>query len=98
MKGLTLFIWSDSEPTNLGDHLKQKPKMGDKQLNASRKVPLQVYFLADDILLWCLFSYLIHDYNWQNFNVISDQFHTQENLVIFRYRHVKQNVQIQSKQ
>jgi hypothetical protein len=31
-------------------------KGGLRQINTCRKVPLQVNFLDDDILLWCLYS------------------------------------------
>ncbi len=42
----TLYIWPDSEPTKLLDHPKQKPRRGGglRQINTSRKVPLQVSF------------------------------------------------------
>jgi hypothetical protein len=48
----------DSEPTKLLHHPKQKPMSGGgiRQINSCRKVPLQVNFLDDDILLWCLYS------------------------------------------
>ncbi len=44
------------EPTKLLDHPKQKPMMGGglRQVNSCRKVPLQVNFLDDGILLWHL--------------------------------------------
>ncbi len=40
------------------DHPKQKARRGGglRQINTCRKVPLQVNFLYDDILLWCLYS------------------------------------------
>jgi hypothetical protein len=39
------------------DHPKQKARRGGglRQMNTCRKVPLQVNFLYDDILLWCLY-------------------------------------------
>ena len=40
------------------DHPKQNlgEEGGLRQINTCRKVPLQVNFLDDDILLWCLYS------------------------------------------
>jgi hypothetical protein len=45
-RSLTLCIWPDSEPTKLPYHPKQKPRRGGglRQINTSRKVPLQVNF------------------------------------------------------
>ncbi len=58
-------------------------KGGLRQINTCSKVPLQVNFLDDVILLWCLYSQLVHAANfskqrrWSNSN---------------KYRRLEQNI------
>jgi hypothetical protein len=66
-RSLTLCIWPDSEPTKLLDHPKLNPRVGGglRQMYTCRGVPLQLNFLDNDMLLWCLYSNLDHDLKGQ---------------------------------
>ncbi len=64
-RSLALCIWPVSEPTKLLDHqIKIRRGGGHRQINTCRKVPLQVNFLDDNILLRCLYRSLVHGLNF----------------------------------